>query len=88
MAEEHANIKVGIYGLALNPKRWKFGWPPAKQQVGGKKICFEVKMLKSSGSQSTFLKFRCQKIARSCWGEAHFKVKMYKTRQLRTTFKS
>ena len=40
MAEEHANIKVGIYGLALNPKRWKFGWPPAKQQVGGKKICW------------------------------------------------
>ena len=28
--------KVGIYGLALNPKRWKFGWPPAKRQVGAK----------------------------------------------------
>ena len=29
--------KVGIYGLALNPKRQKFGWPPANRQVGGKK---------------------------------------------------
>ena len=35
-----SSTKVGIYGLALNPKRWKFGWPPAKQQVGGKKICW------------------------------------------------
>ena len=34
-----SSTKVGIYGLALNPKRWKFGWPPAKQQVGGK-ICW------------------------------------------------
>ena len=28
--------KVGIYGLALNPKRQKIGWPPANRQVGGK----------------------------------------------------
>ena len=28
--------KVGIYGLALNPNRRKFGWLPAERQVGGK----------------------------------------------------
>ena len=35
-AQRHANCKVGIYGLALNPNRRKFGWPPAERQVGGK----------------------------------------------------
>ena len=24
--EENVNVKVGIYGPALSPKRWKFGW--------------------------------------------------------------
>ena len=28
---------MGIYGLALNPKRRKLGWLPANRQVGGKK---------------------------------------------------
>ena len=38
---EQAAVEIrhegGNLGLALNPKRWKFGWPPAKRQVGGKK---------------------------------------------------
>ena len=32
--------EVGIYGLALNPKRRKFGWLPANRQVGGKERCW------------------------------------------------
>ena len=35
-----STTKVGIYGPALNPKRWKFGWPPASRQVGGKEECW------------------------------------------------
>ena len=40
----HANSKVGIYGLALNPNRRKFGWLPAERQVGGKERCWPNSM--------------------------------------------
>ena len=39
-AKVQAHTKVGIYGLALNPNRRKFGWFPAERQVGGKERCW------------------------------------------------
>ncbi len=39
-AKLQGHIKVGIYGLALNPNRRKFGWLPAERQVGGKERCW------------------------------------------------
>ena len=39
-AKVQGDIKVGIFGLDLNPNRRKFGWFPAKRQVGGKERCW------------------------------------------------
>ena len=36
-ASWHANTEVGIYGLALNPKKWKIGWLASYLERGGKR---------------------------------------------------
>ena len=48
---------------------------------------FASEKAKTTSRSEHFLKLRCRKSARRC-GEAHFKVKMYKTHQRRTTFGS
>ena len=35
--QKDRDIEVGIYGLALNPKRWKIGWLASYLERGGKK---------------------------------------------------
>ena len=49
---------------------------------------FPSQNVQNTPGSDHFWKLRCRKSARRCWRDAHFQVKMYKTRQVRTTFGS
>ena len=66
-------------------------WSEEKSKIArrcGEKRVLKVKMLKNCGSQSTFSSSDVEKlqVSKSLWREAHFQVKMRKTRRFGPLF--